>query len=122
MYMLGAQGRHKGPGVTEDDACENLVDGLIHDIGGIQPAKAALIALLSMRPSERTQGWFPKEFRARHATPRGATKKGQDVPGPRRTTGNGCGHMSGQMPGRAPKRHERIAPLRKKRRTSTRVN
>ena len=62
MYMLDNQGRHVDPGATEDDACENLVDGLIHDIGGIQPVKAALIALLSMGPSERTQGWFPKNF------------------------------------------------------------
>ena len=62
MYMLDTQGRHMDPGATEDGACENLVDGLIHDMGGIQPAKAALVALLSMGPSERTHGWLPKNF------------------------------------------------------------
>ena len=62
MYMIDAQGGHIDPGVTEGDASENLVGGLINDIGGIQPAKAVLTALLSMGPPERTQGWFPIIF------------------------------------------------------------
>ena len=109
MYMLDAQDRHIDPGTTEGDACENLVDGLIYNIGEIQPVKAALVALLAMRPPERTQEWFPKIFRARHATPRRAIEKGQDIPGPRRTTGHGGGHVGGQLPSRAPERRERIA-------------
>ena len=62
MYMLDNQGRPIDPGATEDGACENLVDGLMRDIGGIQPAKAALAALLLMGPPERTQGWLPPKF------------------------------------------------------------
>ena len=89
MYTLGAQGRHIDPGATEDDACENMVDGLIHNIGGIQPAKADPIALVSMGPPERTQGWFPKVFEHGMRLLGEQLKKSQDIPGPRRTTSHG---------------------------------
>ena len=60
MYSIGAQGKPIDPGTTDDDACENLVDGLIVRRGEIRPAGAAMVALLKMEPTERTQGWSPK--------------------------------------------------------------
>ena len=62
MYSLDAQGRHIDPGSTDDDACANLVDGVICRVKEAAPARAALIDLAKMGPSERTQGWFPKSF------------------------------------------------------------
>ena len=55
MYSLDAQGRYIYPGAIDDDACENLVDGLIITIKETKPAKAALVAFLKMGPTERTQ-------------------------------------------------------------------
>lgn len=62
MCSLDAQGRHVDPGATDGDACENLVDGLITQIKEVKPAKAALLTLIRMEPSKRTQGWSPKQF------------------------------------------------------------
>ena len=62
MYMLDAQGRHIDQGATEGGEYENLVDGLIIKTKEIKPTRAALIALLKMGPSERTQGRFPKQY------------------------------------------------------------
>ena len=45
MYSLGAQGWHIDPQAIDNDACENLVDGLIITIKEIRLVKAALIAL-----------------------------------------------------------------------------
>ena len=40
-----------------------LVDNMINmEVPAVAPARGALIALLEMEPSERTQGWFPKRF------------------------------------------------------------
>ena len=58
MYMLDAQGIHIDPGDTEGDVCENQVDGLTTKTKKIKLARAALIALLKVGPSVRTQGWF----------------------------------------------------------------
>ena len=60
MYSLGAQGMHIDPWTIDGDVCENLVDGLIVRRGEIRPAGAAMVALLKMEPTERTQGWSPK--------------------------------------------------------------
>ena len=62
MCSLGAQRIHIYPRATYDDACEDLVDGLIVTREEIRPARAALISPLKMGPTERTQGWFPKNF------------------------------------------------------------
>ena len=62
MYSLDTQGRHADPGATEGGACENLIDGLIIKIKEVKSAKAALLALIQMGPSERTQGWFQKKI------------------------------------------------------------
>ena len=62
MYSLDTQGRHVGPGAVGGGAYENLVSGLINQIKEVRLAKAALLALIKMGPSERTDGWFPKNF------------------------------------------------------------
>ena len=38
------------------------MDGLLVTREEIKPAGVALIALLKMGPTERTQGWLPKNF------------------------------------------------------------
>ena len=47
MYMLDTQGKHVDPGATENENCDDLVEGLIVNIGEkIRPAKTPLVALL----------------------------------------------------------------------------
>ena len=62
MYSLDAHGRHIDPGSTDDGACAALVDEVLSRVPKAVPARAALVALMKMGPSERTQGWFPKCF------------------------------------------------------------
>ena len=62
MYSLGTQGEHLDPGATDDGACESLVDGLINTMKEISPVRSALVALVKMDPTERTQGWPPENF------------------------------------------------------------
>jgi len=94
MYMVDAQGKHVDPGATENENCDDLVEGLIVDIGEkIRPAKAALVALLKMGPSERTQGWFPKNFEHGMRLLGEPLKKGQDLPGPCSKARHGGRHV-----------------------------
>ena len=45
------------------EVCAGLVGNMINtEVPAATPARGALIALLEMGPSERTQGWFPKQF------------------------------------------------------------
>ena len=62
MYDLNDLGRHIDPGAKEDGVCANLVDHLIGNNPRVEPARGALIAFLEMGPSERTHGWFPRQF------------------------------------------------------------
>ena len=62
MYSLGTQGRHIDPGADETGACGALMDNLIAGIPAVEPARGALLALLQMGPSERTQRWLLKQF------------------------------------------------------------
>jgi hypothetical protein len=62
MYTIDNDGRHIDPGARSRDECADLVENLIATIPAVAPARGALIALLEMGPSERTQGWFPKQF------------------------------------------------------------
>ena len=62
MCDLGDLGRHIDPGMKEDGVCVDLVDHLTGNNPRVEPARGAPIALLEMRPSERTQGWSPRQF------------------------------------------------------------
>ena len=43
--------------------CAGLVDNMINtEVPAAAPVRGALVALLEMGTSERTQGWFPKPF------------------------------------------------------------
>ena len=48
--------------VEKGGLCARLVDGLTDELPEIRPARKALIALLSMGPAERPQGWSPKRL------------------------------------------------------------
>ena len=61
MYSLYTQWRHMDPGGSEGDECENRI-GLIVKIKEVEPAKAALLALLKMGPTKITQGRLPDKF------------------------------------------------------------
>ena len=46
-----------------EKVCAGLVDNMINtEVPAVAPARGALIALLEMGPSERTEGWFPRQF------------------------------------------------------------
>ena len=62
IYDLGAMGRHINPGADENGVREGLIEHLVGTNPGIEPGRGALLALLQMGPSKRTQGWFPKQF------------------------------------------------------------
>ena len=53
MYDLYDLGRHIDSGMKEDGACADLVDHLIRNNPRVEPARG---------PSERTQGWLPRQF------------------------------------------------------------
>jgi hypothetical protein len=93
MYMLDAQGRHVDPGATENENCDDLVEGLIMDIGEIRPTKAALAVLFKMGASERTQGWFPNNLERGMRLLGEPLKKCPDLPGRRGSASHGGGHM-----------------------------
>ena len=63
MYTLDNEGRHIGPRAEGGEVCAELVDNLVNsEVPAVAPARGALIAILEMGPSERTQGWSPKQF------------------------------------------------------------
>ena len=62
MYDLDDMGRHIDPGKKEGGVYAGLADHLIGNNPRVEPVRGALIALLEMGPSERTQGWFPRQF------------------------------------------------------------
>ena len=62
MYDMYDLGRHIDPGAKGDGVCADLVDHLIGTNPRVEPTREALIALLKMGPSERTQRWFPRQF------------------------------------------------------------
>ena len=60
MYTMDNEGRHIDP--VSRGVCAGLVDNMIaSEVRAVAPARGAFIALLEMGPSERTQGWFPKQ-------------------------------------------------------------
>ena len=63
MYTMDNAGRHMDPGAEGGEVCAELVDNMINtEAPEAVPVRGALIALLEMGPSERSQGWFPKQF------------------------------------------------------------
>ena len=62
MCTLDAEGRHTDTGAKGGGDFDNLVGGVIIQIPAVAPAREALVALVRVGLSERTQGWFLKKF------------------------------------------------------------
>ena len=101
MCTLDNEGRHADPGAIYADACIGLMDSVINRIPAVAPARKALIALIQMRPSERTQGLVPKQFD--HAICLlGGPIKTPHIPDARRQTHHGGEHAGNVTPNDAP--------------------